>query len=85
MKVHAEVRQLQQARTFVNVMNNLEGGIGLWGHAYKCPTYLLITGDNWIIVTYDTEEDRDESLGKLAKHWGMPKVFELPKLEELRL
>ena len=82
IRVHAQVNQLAQSRTYVNIMNDIYQGIGIWGHA-QCPTYLLIKGDNWLVVTYDTEEVRDESLKELAQRWIADRILEIPSMKEV--
>jgi len=83
IQVDAEVRQLRSDKTFVNVKGRMEGGIAVWGHAYQCPTYLLIARLNWEIVTFDDEAWRDEALPELVRNWNADKVLELPTLEDV--
>jgi len=85
LKVDVVVRQLStRGGSYVNVLGSLnDGGIGVWGHAYKHPTYLLLRVNNWLIVTFDDDAWRDEELPRLIRTWAPEDIYILPTMEKV--
>lgn len=84
LKADVIVRQIStRGGSYVNVLSGLnEGGVGVWGYCYQRPTYLLMRGHNWLMVTFDDDDWCDQELPKLIKSWAAQRVFELPEMKE---
>lgn len=83
MRVDAEVKQISTGQgAYINVLRQgLDGGrIAVWGHAYSCPTYLLLRGDTWLLVVFDDKAWRNEGLPELIRTWAAEKVIEIPSM-----
>ena len=85
IQVDAEVKQLRtRGGSYINILRSLtDGGIGVWGHSYNHPTFLLVRGDNWLLVVFDDEAWRDEELTDLIRAWAAEQVYALPNMEQV--
>lgn len=85
MKVDAIVRQLStRGGAFINILQKLEGGIGVWGSNYGCPTFLLLIDATWLLVTFEDRAWVDDELPGLIDSWKPDRVLVLPTMEEWR-
>jgi len=82
MKADVVVRQLYSEGAYVNILDKMPGGVGLWGHSYATPTYLLLKGHYWVMVTFDSDAWRDEQLPGLIRSWEAERVIEIPSMED---
>ena len=86
LRIDGEIRQLSTpGGTYINVLRSLvDGGIGVWSSSYQKPTFLLIRGDRWLIVTFDDELWRDQEFTDIIRAWAPERVYALPSMEQVQ-
>ncbi len=82
---HVRVYQLKtdHGGAYMNVHHEESGVVGVWGHAYETPTYLITSGQNWHLLVFADEQWRDEGLAAYAYRWNADHIFELPSMKDV--
>jgi len=70
--------------SYINVLRSMtDGGLGVWGYASGGTTYLLVRGNQWLLVTFDDADWEAHWLPELVKEWGTDAVYKLPGMEKI--
>ena len=85
LQIGGEITSLSTSGgTYVNVLRSMtDGGITIWGNSYRHPCYLILAGHNWLIVTFDDEQWRDQELPVLIEKWKADAVYVIPTMEKI--